>query len=180
MPHFCPSKDFLILTLHTLRASLDWSLTSFLTSQPKYKIYSGPLKKFHDVSISNRKSQKILKRCLLVAKRVLYKSLIDIAPLSSTLHAINRHFWKNDESSRSMICSFSNFFYKITKPHLSDVKFAADSKYALEILISCLVSEIWAFVACFTFSSFLTLILVRFWCMTMQIEAYDLLYKNMK
>ena len=35
---------------------------------------------------------KIPKRYLLVAKKVLYKSLIDIAPLSSTLHAINGQF----------------------------------------------------------------------------------------
>ena len=32
---------------------------------------------------------KILKRCLLVGRKVLYKSPIDIAPLSSTLHAVN-------------------------------------------------------------------------------------------
>ena len=59
--NMCPSKDFQILTLHTLRASLDWSLTSFLTSQPKYKTYSDPSKKIHDVSISNHKSQKFSK-----------------------------------------------------------------------------------------------------------------------
>ena len=41
-----------------------------------------------------------------------------------------------------MIFSFLIFFYKITQPHLSDVKFATDSKYVLEILISCLISEI--------------------------------------
>ena len=34
---------------------------------------------------------------------------------------------------------------KITKPTLSDVKFAADSKYVLEILISCILFEIRAF-----------------------------------
>ena len=32
---------------------------------------------------------KILKRCLLLGKKVLYKSPIHIAPLSSTLHAVN-------------------------------------------------------------------------------------------
>ena len=32
---------------------------------------------------------KILKKSLLVGIKVLYKSPIDIAPLSSTLHAVN-------------------------------------------------------------------------------------------
>ena len=36
---------------------------------------------------------KILKRCLLVDKKVLYKSPIDIAPLSSNLPAVNRQFY---------------------------------------------------------------------------------------
>ena len=35
---------------------------------------------------------KILKRCLLLGKKVLYKSPIHIAPLSSTLHAVNGQF----------------------------------------------------------------------------------------
>ena len=40
---------------------------------------------------------KILKRCLLLGKKVLYKSPIHIAPLSLTLHAINGRFlfWQN-------------------------------------------------------------------------------------
>ena len=40
---------------------------------------------------------KTLKRCLLVGKKVLYKSPIDIAPLSSNLHAVNGQFlfWRN-------------------------------------------------------------------------------------
>ena len=40
---------------------------------------------------------KILKRCLLLGKKVLYKSPIHIAPLSSTLHAVNGQFlfWRN-------------------------------------------------------------------------------------
>ena len=40
---------------------------------------------------------KILKRCLLLGKKVLYKSPIHIAPLSSTLHAVNGQFlfWQN-------------------------------------------------------------------------------------
>ena len=36
---------------------------------------------------------KILKRCLSVGKKVLYKSPIDIAPLSLTLHAVNGQFY---------------------------------------------------------------------------------------
>ena len=44
---------------------------------------------------------------------------------------------KNAESSRSMQLFFRKF-NKITKPHLSYVKFPAYLKYVLEILISCL------------------------------------------
>ena len=36
-------------------------------------------------------------------------------------------------------------FNKITKPHLYDVKFAADFKDVLEMLMFCLVSRIQAF-----------------------------------
>ena len=60
--HFCPSKDFLIWTLHTLRASLDWPLTSFWTSQPKYKTCSGPSKKFtmsQSQTVNHKNSQKV-------------------------------------------------------------------------------------------------------------------------
>ena len=45
-----------------------------------------------------------------------------------------------------MIYSFSEKFIKLQNHIYLDVKFAADSKYVLEIFISCLVSEIWVFV----------------------------------
>ena len=46
---------------------------------------------------------KILKRCLLVGKKVLYKSPIDIAPLSLNLHAVNGQFlfWRNYSNGHS-------------------------------------------------------------------------------
>ena len=46
---------------------------------------------------------KILKRCLLVGKKVLYKSPIDIAPLSSNFHAVNGQFlfWRNYSNGHS-------------------------------------------------------------------------------
>ena len=46
---------------------------------------------------------KILKRCLLVGKKVLYKSPIDIAPLSSNLHAVKGQFlfWRNYSNGHS-------------------------------------------------------------------------------
>ena len=47
VPCFCPGRIFFILTLHTLRQSLDWPLTWALTSQPKHKTCSGPSKKVH-------------------------------------------------------------------------------------------------------------------------------------
>ena len=44
---------------------------------------------------------KILKRCPLLGKKVLYKSPIDITPLSLTLHAVNGRFlfWRNYSNS---------------------------------------------------------------------------------
>ena len=59
---FCPSKDFLILTLSTLRTSWDWPRTSFLTSQPKYKTYSDLSKKFtmsQSQTVNCKNSQKV-------------------------------------------------------------------------------------------------------------------------
>ena len=121
---------------------------------------------------------QILERWLLVAKKVPYKFPNNIASKLSILHAVNWWFVcqpKNAESSRSMQLFFRKF-NKITKLHLSYVKFS-DFKDVLEILISCLdldlISEIWG---CLTFCSFLKLILVWFWCLSTQIEAYDLLY----
>ena len=128
---------------------------------------------------------QILKRWLLVAKKVPYKFPNNIASKLLTLHAINWQFVcqpKNAESSRSMQFLkylFFRKFNKITKLHLSYVNFPIDSKYVLEILISCLVSEIWAFWGYLTFSSFLKLILVQFWCLSTCFKAYDLLYKNL-
>ena len=46
---------------------------------------------------------KILRRCLLVDKKVLYKSPIDIAPISSILHAVNGRFLLNGEITRTAI-----------------------------------------------------------------------------
>ena len=188
--HFRPGNFFFILTLHTLRQLLDWPLISFSTSQPKHGMCSSASKKISQNFTSSpitRKSliAQILERWLLVAKKVPYKFPNNIASKLSTLHAVNWLFVcqpKNAESSRSMQLFFRKF-NKITKPHLTYVKFPAYLKYVLEILISCLdldldlVSEI--FWGCLTFCSFLKLILVRFWCFSTCFEAYDLLYKNL-
>ena len=184
---FRPGNFFFIFTLHTLRQLLDWPLISFSTSQPKHRTCSSPSKKISQNFTSSpitRKSliAQILERWLLVAKKVPYKFPNNIASKLLTLHAVN---WfvcqpKNAESSRSMQLFFRKF-NKITKLHLTYVKFPAYLKYVFEILISCLdldlVSEI--FWGCLTFCSFLKLILVRFWCFSTCFEAYDLLYKNL-
>ena len=143
--HFCPVNFFLILTLHTLRQLLDWPLISFSTSQPKHRMCSSASKKISQNFTSSpitRKSliTQILERWLLVAKKVPYKFPNNIASKLSTLHAINWWFVcqpKNAESSRSMQLFFRKF-NKITKPHLTYVKFPAYLKYVLEIFISCL------------------------------------------
>ena len=63
VPHFCPGKNFFILTLHTLRQPLDWPLIPILTSQPIHKTYSGPRKqKSLNLDLwENRKSQNFSK-----------------------------------------------------------------------------------------------------------------------
>ena len=140
VPRFCPSRIFFILTLHTLRQLLDWPLISFSTSQPEHGMRSGPSKKISQNFTSSpiaRKSliAQILERWLLVAKKVPYKFTNNIASKLSTLHAVNWWFVcqpKNAESSRSMQLFFRKF-NKITKPHLSYVKFPTYFKYVLEI-----------------------------------------------
>ena len=142
--HFHPGNFFFILTLHTLRQLLDWPLISFSTLQPKHGTCSSPSKKISQNFMSSpitRKSliAQILERWLLVAKKVPYKFPNNIASKLSTLHAVNWWFVcqpKNAESSRSMQLFFRKF-NKITKSHLSYVKFPASFKYVLEILISC-------------------------------------------
>ena len=46
---------------------------------------------------------KILKRCLLVGKKILYKSPIDITPPSSSLHAVIERFLFRRNYSNSYI-----------------------------------------------------------------------------
>ena len=53
-PCFTPVKNFLILTLHTPRESLYWSLISFLTSRLNHETSSGPSKKIHNILIYNK------------------------------------------------------------------------------------------------------------------------------
>ena len=45
VPRFCPSRNIFILTLHTLRPSLDWRLIWVSTSQPKYEGMQQPIEK---------------------------------------------------------------------------------------------------------------------------------------
>ena len=89
VPHFGTSNDFLIFTLHTLKASLDWPLISFLTFQSNHEMCNGPSKKFSNF-LHLRENHKILKRCLLVGKKVLYRSPNDIPFKLLTLRAVNR------------------------------------------------------------------------------------------
>ena len=116
---------FFILTLHNLRQLLDWPLISFSTSWPKHGMCSGPSKKISQNFTRKSLITQILKRWLLVAKKVPYKFPNNIASKLVTLHAVNWWFVcqpENAESSRSMQLFFRKF-NKITKPHLSYVKF---------------------------------------------------------
>ena len=60
VPHSIPVKDFLILTLHTLRASLVWPFISFLTFWSMHKMCSGPLKKISNF-LNLRENHKLQK-----------------------------------------------------------------------------------------------------------------------
>ena len=87
MPNLNLDKMFFILTLHTVRQSLDWPLISILTSQPIHKMCTSPAKKNHDFSFYEKTvSWKILERHLLVGKKVLYKFPNDTASKLSKLH----------------------------------------------------------------------------------------------
>ena len=93
VPHFCPGKYFLILTLHTHRQSLDWPLISILTSQPIHEMSSCPRKTSHMIliyekTVNHKTSQKVS----FGSYRGPLQMPIDIGPMSSTLHAVNRRF----------------------------------------------------------------------------------------
>ena len=61
--------------------------------QAIHNTHSDPSKKLTIFQFTRKPSiTNILKRCLLVEQEVLYKSPIDITPLSLTLHAVNRQF----------------------------------------------------------------------------------------
>ena len=90
VPHFCPSKNFFILTLHTHRQSLDWPLISILTSQPTHEACSGPWKTshmflIHQKTINHKTSWKVS----FGSYRGPLQIPIDIGPMLSTLHARN-------------------------------------------------------------------------------------------
>ena len=93
VPCFHPDKNFFILTLHTHRQSLDWPLTSILTSQPIHKACSGPWKTSHmfliyEKTVNHKTSWKVS----FGSYRGPLQIPIDIRPMSSTLHAVNGQF----------------------------------------------------------------------------------------
>ena len=99
VPRFCPGKNFSILTLHTHRQSLDWPLISILTSQPIHKVCSSPWKTSHMFSIYEKTvNHKTSRKVSFGSYRGPLQIPIDIGPMSSTLHAVNRWFvfqpWK--------------------------------------------------------------------------------------
>ena len=93
VPHFCPSKIFFILTLHTHRQSLDWPLISILTSQPIHETCSGPWKTSYMFSIYEKTvNHKTSEKVSFGSYRGSLQILIDIGPMSLTLCAINGRF----------------------------------------------------------------------------------------
>ena len=93
VPHFRPGKNFSILTLHTHRQSLNWPLISILTSQPIHEVCSSPWKTSHMFSIYEKTvNHKTSRKVSFGSYRGPLQIPIDIGPMSSTLHAINRWF----------------------------------------------------------------------------------------
>ena len=99
--HFWPGKNVSILTLHTLRQSLEWPLISILTSQPIHETCSSTLKTsyiflIYEKTVNHKNSQKV--------SFGSYKSSlqipIDIGSMSLTLHAINRWFMFQPENGQ--------------------------------------------------------------------------------
>ena len=93
VPRFHPGKNFFFLTLHTHRQSLDWPFISILTSQPIHEACSGPWKTSHmfliyEKTVNCRTYQKVS----FASYRGPLQITIDIGPMSSTLHAVNRRF----------------------------------------------------------------------------------------
>ena len=99
VPHFCPGKNFFILTCHTHRQSLDWPLISILTSQPIHEACSGPWKTSHMFSIYKKTINcKTSRKVSFGSYRSPLQIPIDIGPMSLTLRAVNGWFvfrpWK--------------------------------------------------------------------------------------
>ena len=122
VPRFRPDKIFFILTLHTHRQSLDWPLISILTSQPIHEACSGPWKASHMFSIYEKTiNHKTSRKVSFGSYRGPLQIPIDIAPMSSTLHAINRQFVFRPEratysSGHNSDSSQHEFFWIFTKP----------------------------------------------------------------
>ena len=92
-PISTPVKKFFILTWHTHRKSLDWPLISILTSKSIHEACSGPWKKSHMFSIYKKTvNRKTSWKVSFGSYRGPLQIPIDIGPMSSTLHAINRRF----------------------------------------------------------------------------------------
>ena len=119
---FCPSKNFFILTLHTHRQSLGWPLISILTSQPIHETYRGPRKTTYMFSIYMKTvNRKTSLKVSFGSYRGLLQILIDIGPMSSTLHAINRQFvltqkWPITQTAITRTAVNIEFFKIFAKP----------------------------------------------------------------
>ena len=91
---------------------------------------------------------KIVKRYLLVGKKVLYKSPIDIGPLSSNLHAANGQFlfWRN----------YSNGYISETGPPQKNFKMLCKFTYIDTFMPiyepKCAIPIAWKFVEFFDIS----------------------------
>ena len=101
VPRFHPGKFFFILTLHTHRQSLDWPLMSILTSQPVHEMCSSPWKTSYVFSIYEKTVNcKTSRKVSFGSYRGPLQIPIDIGPMSSTLHAVNRWFVFRSENGQ--------------------------------------------------------------------------------
>ena len=99
--HFCPSKNFFILTLHTNRQSFDWPFISILASQPIHEMCSSPWKTSYMFSIYKKTiNHKTSWKVSFGSYRGPLQISIDIGPMSLALHAVNKQLMFQPENGQ--------------------------------------------------------------------------------
>ena len=100
VPYFRPGKIFFILTLHTHRQSLYWPVISILTSQPTRDMLQPIKDKLYFLDLQETLNHKTSQKVSFGSYRGPLQIPIDIGPMSSTLHAVNKRFVFRSENGQ--------------------------------------------------------------------------------